>query len=68
MKTPKTASVPSCSELHPPHTPPHIPVMALDSLAARRKKKTVVEVASDSDDDKPTSNVKSVHQSHHHGM
>ena len=66
VKTPRFPAVSSCSELLPPCTPPpRAPVLALDSPAACQKGRTVVEVASDSDDDRPTLKVKSVHQSHH---
>lgn len=62
VKTPRLATVPFCSELLPPNTPPRTPVMSPDSPAARQEERAVVEVASDSDDDKPTSKV---NQSHH---
>jgi hypothetical protein len=65
VKTPRLPTVSSCSELLSPHTPPRTPVLAFDSPAAHQKGRTVVEVASDSDDDRPTSKVKSVHQSPH---
>ena len=63
VKTPRLATVPSCSELLPPHTPSRTPVLDPGSPAARQKGRIVVEVASDSDDDRPTSKAKYHHRS-----
>ena len=66
MKTPRLPTEPSSSEPLPPHpTHPRTPVLAIPSPATRQKGKVVVEVPSDSDDNRHTSKATLAHKFDH---